>query len=124
MRASLSGMTATAEPEGPARIKGSCAPMPTDRLQGAEAIRVSTVFKALADPTRIEMVHFLKAAPGPICVCDFTEVFGLSQPTVSHHLARLREAGIVACSKRGVWAFYQLCPDMSSEAAAAVAAIP
>ncbi len=85
---------------------------------------MAAIFKALADPTRVEMIHFLKAAGGPICVCDFTSVFALSQPTVSHHLGKLREAGIVESFKRGVWAFYHLRGDMAPDAVAALAAIP
>jgi ArsR family transcriptional regulator len=117
-------MTAAATgPDAPARIRGCCQPIPAARLQEGVAETTAGIFKALADPTRVEMVHFLRAADAPICVCDFTSVFGLSQPTVSHHLGKLRDAGIVRVERRGVWAFYSLREDMPGEARAALAAI-
>src|ERR687885_680993 len=67
-------------------------------------------FKALADPTRVAIVNRLAAAP-EVCVCDLTDAFELSQPTISHHLRLLREAGLVAASRRGTWAYYRLVPE-------------
>jgi len=67
-------------------------------------------FKALADPTRVAIVNRLAAAP-EVCVCDFVTALDLSQPTVSHHLRILREAGLVESSRRGTWAYYRLVPD-------------
>ena len=67
-------------------------------------------FKALADPTRVAIVNRLAAAP-EVCVCDLTASFDLSQPTISHHLKILREAGLVESSRRGTWAYYRLVPD-------------
>src|SRR5919206_1034417 len=67
-------------------------------------------FKALADPTRVAIVNRLAAAP-EVCVCDLTDAFELSQPTISHHLRILREAGIVEASRRGTWAYYRLVPE-------------
>src|ERR687883_995859 len=64
-------------------------------------------FKALADPTRVAIVNRLAAAD-EVCVCDFTSAFELSQPTISHHLRILREAGLVESSRRGTWAYYRL----------------
>jgi ArsR family transcriptional regulator len=81
---------------------------------------LSGIYKALADPTRVQIVHILAAAAEPVCVCDFTAAFDLGQPTISHHLAKLREAGIVSSTKQGVWAFYQLNPEMSAAARAAI----
>lgn len=107
----------------PSRVRGCCVPLGSGRLSGDAAEAAATVFKALADATRVEMVHFLKSAAGPICVCDFTAVFNLSQPTVSHHLGKLRDAGIVSSEKHGVWSFYQLRDDMPPQARAAVDAI-
>src|SRR5919202_527929 len=66
-------------------------------------------FKALADPTRVAIVNRLAAAP-EVCVCDLTASFDLSQPTISHHLKILREAGLVESSRRGTWAYYRLVP--------------
>src|SRR5262245_34071258 len=67
-------------------------------------------FKALADPTRVAIVSALSAADGG-CVCNLTAVFELSQPTISHHLKILREAGLVEASRRGTWAYYRLVPE-------------
>ena len=80
--------------------------------------------RALADATRVQMIHMLKAANEPICVCDFNAVFDVGQPTVSHHLAKLRDAGLVESQKLGIWAFYQLRGDLSAEAREAIGLIP
>ena len=86
--------------------------IPLRRLQGGRVAQMSEVLKALSDPTRLEIVTILKDATEPVCVCDLTATFDLSQPTVSHHMARLREAGLVECEKRGIWAFYRLRRDL------------
>ncbi|MFN8526788.1 MAG: metalloregulator ArsR/SmtB family transcription factor [Chloroflexota bacterium] len=65
-------------------------------------------FRALGDPTRLEIFRLIASQPGPICVCDVVERFDLSQPTISHHLKALRDAGLVTVSRRGVWAYYAL----------------
>jgi ArsR family transcriptional regulator len=93
-------------------------------LPAATADELAAVYKALADPTRIQMLHMLSAAEAPICVCDFTAAFDLGQPTVSHHLAKLKQAGFVDSFKRGVWAFYRLRDDMPKSARSALATIP
>jgi ArsR family transcriptional regulator len=67
-------------------------------------------FKALADPTRVAIVNRLAAAD-EVCVCDLNAVFELSQPTISHHLKILREAGLVESTRRGTWAYYRLVPE-------------
>src|SRR5437764_2262310 len=67
-------------------------------------------FRALADPTRVAIVNRLSGAD-ELCVCDLTATFDLSQPTISHHLKILREAGLVESSRRGTWAYYRLVPD-------------
>src|SRR5881275_583339 len=67
-------------------------------------------FKALADPTRVAIVNRLAAAD-EVCVCDLNAAFELSQPTISHHLRILREAGLVESTRRGTWAFYRLVPE-------------
>jgi ArsR family transcriptional regulator, arsenate/arsenite/antimonite-responsive transcriptional repressor len=101
------------------RVKGCCQPV-APPLPDARADELATLYKALADPTRVQIVHILVAAADPVCVCDFTAAFDLGQPTISHHLAKLREAGIVTSFKRGIWAFYQLNPDMSPAARSAI----
>ena len=68
--------------------------------------RVVAGFKALGDPTRFAIFRLIAAQAEPVCVCDVTDRFDLSQPTISHHLKALREAGLVTVSRRGVWAYY------------------
>ncbi len=93
-------------------------------LLKARADDIAGVMRALADPTRVQMVHMLKAATEPICVCDFNAVFDVGQPTISHHLAKLRDAGLVESQKLGIWAFYRLREDLSPPAQQAIALVP
>jgi ArsR family transcriptional regulator, arsenate/arsenite/antimonite-responsive transcriptional repressor len=71
----------------------------------------AALFKAIADPYRLRMLATLARAPEEVCVCDFTDALPLNQPTVSHHLRILREAGLVTCERRGTWVYYQLAHD-------------
>jgi ArsR family transcriptional regulator, arsenate/arsenite/antimonite-responsive transcriptional repressor len=80
-------------------------------------------FRALGEPTRVQIIHILAAATEPVCVCDFTAAFDLGQPTINHHLAKLREAGLVTSTRRGLWTFYQLNLDVSDRARLAMQAI-
>lgn len=112
----------TEEVAVPDRVKGCCQVV-APPLPDARTAELAGLHRALADPTRIQMVHILAAASEPVCVCDFTAAFDLGQPTISHHLAKLREAGLVTSVKRGIWAFYQLNPSMSEAARSAVALI-
>ena len=86
--------------------------------EAAEALAVA--FKALADPTRVAIVNRLAAAP-EACVCDLTDAFSLSQPTISHHLKILRDAGLVEAERRGTWSYYRLVPGAIDELRAAFA---
>ena len=79
-------------------------------LAPAESDELAARFKALADPTRVAIVNRLAAAD-ECCVCDLNGAFDLSQPTISHHLKVLREAGLVESSRRGTWAYYRLVPE-------------
>jgi ArsR family transcriptional regulator len=81
---------------------------PPMQRDAAEAL--ADTFKALADPTRVAIVNRLTTAEA-VCVCDLTAAFDLSQPTISHHLRILREAGLVEAERRGTWAYYRLVPD-------------
>lgn len=112
--------TKTAAATVPLRIKGCCHPV-AQPLPAAQADGLAAVYKALGDATRIQILHILATATEPVCVCDFTAAFELGQPTISHHLATLREAGIVTSFKRGIWAFYRLNPAMTAAAREAVA---
>src|SRR3954452_2369832 len=99
-------VTVTAEPD-PALC---CAPLQRAPLSAADAQALARTLKALADPTRLRLVSLVAAHGGEACVCDLTEPVGLSQPTVSHHLKVLVDAGLMTRDKRGVWAFYALVP--------------
>lgn len=89
-----------------------CAPLAREPLDAAQAEDLARTIKALADPTRLRLLSIVAASEGEeACVCDLTEPVGLSQPTVSHHLRVLTEAGFLTRSKRGTWAFFKLVPD-------------
>ena len=107
----------------PERVRGCCVQL-APALPMRTADEFAGAYKALADPTRVQMLHMLKAATEPVCVCDFTAAFDLGQPTVSHHLGKLKAAGFIDSFKRGVWAFYRLRDDMSDAARSALATIP
>src|SRR6266487_2391944 len=87
-----------------------CCGPETEPLSESERDDLAARFKALADPTRVAIVNSLSAAD-EVCVCNLTETFDLSQPTISHHLKILREAGLVEASRRGTWAYYRLVPE-------------
>jgi ArsR family transcriptional regulator, arsenate/arsenite/antimonite-responsive transcriptional repressor len=116
----MTAAASTTVASAPLRIKGCCNPI-APPLPDARADELAAIYKALADPTRIQILHILAATSEPVCVCDFTAAFELGQPTISHHLATLREAGLVTSFKRGIWAFYRLNPAMSDTARAAIA---
>ena len=79
------------------------------------ADRMASIAKALGDPVRIQLVDVLRKAAGRVCVCELVPLFDLSQPTVSHHLKVLRQAGIVDSERRGLWAYYYVHPDALEE---------
>lgn len=111
----------TVLPMAPRQRGVCCTPerrMPTERVE-----QLSEVLKALADPTRLEIVAILRDATEPVCVCDLTSTFDLSQPTLSHHMARLRQAGLIESEKRGIWAFYRLRADLAPQVKRFVEAI-
>jgi ArsR family transcriptional regulator len=91
-----------------------CGPA-TPPLAHDEASALADKFKALADPARVILVNQLAAAGDEVCVCDLNAALDLSQPTVSHHLRVLREAGLVESTRRGTWAFYRLVPEAIEE---------
>ena len=95
------------------RERGVCCILPSVKASWAE--ERAELMKALADPTRITMLASLWKADGPICICDFTAGLGLSQPTISHHMAKLKEAGLVESEKRGIWVYYSLRDKMPTE---------
>jgi ArsR family transcriptional regulator, arsenate/arsenite/antimonite-responsive transcriptional repressor len=109
-------MTAAATTAGlaPLPLAGDCCPLPLLRepLTAAQATDLAGTLKALADPTRLRLVSMVAAHEGgEACVCDLTQPLGLTQPTISHHLKILVDAGIFTRDKRGVWAYYALRPQ-------------
>ena len=88
-----------------------CGPLAAPTLSDAEAIATADVFKALADPARVRILNVLATSGEPVCVCNLIEPLGLSQPTVSHHLRRLMDAGLLEREQRGRWAYYSLRPE-------------
>jgi ArsR family transcriptional regulator, arsenate/arsenite/antimonite-responsive transcriptional repressor len=95
----------------PTLAAACCAPLLREPITAAQAVDLARLLKALADPTRLRLVSMVAAhAGGEACVCDLTEPLGLTQPTVSHHLKVLVDAGIFSLDKRGDWAFYALVP--------------
>lgn len=92
-------------------LSACCAPITREVINAANAESLARSVKALADPARIRIVSMIAAHDdGEACVCDLTEPLGLSQPTVSHHLRILTDAGFLTRSKRGTWAYYRLVP--------------
>jgi ArsR family transcriptional regulator len=86
-------------------------PLAGEPIARSDAEKLAGVLKALADPARLRLLSLIQSSPdGEACVCDLTEPVGLSQPTVSHHLRILTEAGLLEREKRGVWAYYRLVP--------------
>lgn len=92
------------------REKGVCCALPDVDAGWAET--TSGLMKALADPARLTMVAALWKAGSPVCLCDFTADLGLAQSTVSHHMAKLKEAGLVESEKKGIWTYYRLRKDL------------
>lgn len=95
--------------ESPARI-ACCTPLTTD-LEEGEAAELASVFAALGDPTRVRIVSALLRAGDACCVCDLEPELGLSQSTVSYHLKRLLDVGLLEREKRGTFSFYRLAPQ-------------
>ena len=95
-----------------------CAPVVYPGVERDEAVRMAHVAKALGDPVRLQLVDVLRKHAGKVCVCELVPLFDLSQPTVSHHLKVLREAGIVGSERQGLWAYYFVIPDALKELSA------
>lgn len=96
-----------------------------EAMLASEAEALATRFKALADPNRLRILSIVSASPtAETCVCDLSEPLALGQPTVSHHLKILVEAGLLHREKRGVWAYYSLIPGALDSLAAALTAQP
>ena len=92
-----------------------CEPVVYPDIERSSAERMAGVSKALGDPVRMQLVDVLRKHAGKVCVCELVPLFDLSQPTVSHHLKKLREAGIVGSERQGLWAFYYVHPEALEE---------
>lgn len=93
------------------RQRGVCCGLPD--VDATWAASTAALMKALADPTRLTMAASLWKSKAPICICDFTAGLGLSQPTISHHMAKLNDVGLVDSEKRGIWVYYRLRADLA-----------
>ncbi|MEU6446016.1 metalloregulator ArsR/SmtB family transcription factor [Streptomyces sp. NPDC046979] len=102
---------------------GACCPgLLTAPLDEGQALELAKVFKALGDPVRLRLLSLIASrAGGEVCVCDLTPAFDLSQPTISHHLKLLRQAGLIDCERRGTWVYYWLVPEMTDRLASILA---
>jgi ArsR family transcriptional regulator, arsenate/arsenite/antimonite-responsive transcriptional repressor len=92
-----------------------CEPVVYPDVERDEAARMAHVAKALGDPVRLQLVDVLRRHAGKVCVCELVPLFELAQPTVSHHLKVLRDAGIVGSERQGLWAYYFVIPDALEE---------
>jgi ArsR family transcriptional regulator len=92
-----------------------CEPVVYPDVERAQALRMAEAAKALGDPIRLQLVDVLRKHAGQVCVCELVPLFDISQPTLSHHLKKLRDAGIVDCERRGLWAYYYVVPDALEE---------
>ncbi len=105
-------MSATLEPVA------CCAPLDAPELSDAEATATAELFKALGDPARVRAVNLLATRGEPVCICELIEPLGLAQPTVSHHMRKLLDAGLVEREQRGKWAYFSLKRDAVEKLAA------
>ena len=96
-----------------------CTPLGAPSMSLEEAAATAALFKALSDPARVRIVNMLATADAPVCVCELVPALGLSQPTVSHHLKKLADVGLLDRERRGTWAYYSL----NREAAERVATV-
>lgn len=121
MRGRMEAMTVPTHPEMLAEALGDCCAPGGQPLPDEQAEQIARVFKALGDPTRIKLYSLIAASTsGEMCVCDLTGPVGLSQPTVSHHMKILVEAGLATREQRGRWAYYKPAPEPLHAAATAL----
>jgi ArsR family transcriptional regulator, arsenate/arsenite/antimonite-responsive transcriptional repressor len=106
----------------PAGTAACCSPLAAEPLSAAQAAQVAPLLKALADPVRLRLMSLVASHPGgEACVCDLNDAFDLSQPTISHHLKVLHEAGLLDRDKRGVWVYYRARTEALASLAALIA---
>jgi len=101
------------------RDAGCCPGLATAPLDDERAAELARVFKALGDPVRLRLLSMIASREGgEVCVCEMTPAFDLSQPTISHHLKLLRQAGLIDCERRGTWVYYWALPGVLDRLAA------
>jgi ArsR family transcriptional regulator len=92
-----------------------CEPVVYPDVEREQAVRIAEIARALGDPIRLQLVDVLRKHAGKVCVCELVPLFEISQPTLSHHLKKLRDAGIVDSERRGLWAYYYVVPGSLKE---------
>jgi ArsR family transcriptional regulator, arsenate/arsenite/antimonite-responsive transcriptional repressor len=103
-----------------------CPGLSTAPLGEDQATELAKVFKALGDPVRLRLMSMIasRGEGGEVCVCELTPAFDLSQPTISHHLKLLRQAGLIDCERRGTWVYYWVLPGVLDRLAAFLTTTP
>ncbi|WP_329251429.1 metalloregulator ArsR/SmtB family transcription factor [Streptomyces sp. NBC_01478] len=101
-------------------LVGCCPGLGAAPLDEEQAVDLAKVFKALGDPVRLRLLSIIasRGDGGEVCVCELTPAFDLSQPTISHHLKLLRQAGLIDCERRGTWVYYWVLPGVLDRLAA------
>jgi ArsR family transcriptional regulator len=101
------------------RAKGErcCEPVAYPDIEREQAQRMAAIAKTLADPVRLRLIDVLRKHAGKVCVCELVPLFDLAQPTISHHLRVLRDAGVIECERQGLWSYYYVLPAALDELA-------
>ncbi|MEA5364239.1 metalloregulator ArsR/SmtB family transcription factor [Amycolatopsis sp., V23-08] len=95
------------------QLSACCSPLAREPLTEPQAVELSRLFKALADPVRLRLLSLIAShTGGEACVCDLTDAFDLTGPTISHHLKVLRESGLITGERRGTWVYYRVHPEV------------
>jgi ArsR family transcriptional regulator len=105
-------------------VSACCAPLGASALTPQQAADLAPMFKALGDPVRLRLLSLIAASAPEACVCDLTDAFDLSGPTISYHLKTLREAGLVDCERRGTWVYYWVRPEVLRGLADLLGSVP
>jgi ArsR family transcriptional regulator len=92
-----------------------CEPLVHPEVRRADAARLAAIAKALGDPTRLQLVDVLRSHAGQVCVCELQPLFDIKQSTLSEHLKKLRDVGLVGVERRGLWAYYYVNPEVLEE---------
>lgn len=119
-----SDIVSSSSPSGTVDDAGTCCGAPGPRLTAAEAATLAAQLGAVADPVRLQVLSIIAGAPGgEVCACDFVGPIGKSQPTISHHLKVLSEAGLINAERRGRWIWYRLAPSGVGDVVGSLAAV-